>query len=267
MKTILVATDYSKAANNALKYAANLAAVLDARLVLFNAFKVSEHALNGLASSTSIDHMTDQKRQQLKELAERTSLKYHLEVEAVSHQGDIEELLKRQTEQSKPDLVVLGMESNILAYEWFGNTTTSMIKTLKVPIMVVPNEVPYENINRIVFAYDPKFVSESNDFLLLREITNQYNAKLEVFHVNTNQSEHVALSSVEEVFEDVSFIYHEIESSNVPASISSEVEKFGANMLVMVPHKVTFFESLTTGSTTRKFALKSKIPLLILPNS
>ena len=92
MKTILVATDYSKAANNALKYAANLAAVLDARLVLFNAFKVSEHALNGLASSTSIDHMMDQKRQQLKELAEHTSLNYHLEVEAVSHQGDAEEL-------------------------------------------------------------------------------------------------------------------------------------------------------------------------------
>lgn len=266
MKTILVATDYSKAATNALHYTANLAAVMDAKIVIFNAFNVSEHALNGLVSATTIDAMQAQKTKQLNLLAESTSLKYHLEVDAVSQMGNIEELLLTHVASTKPDLVVFGMESNILAYEWFGNTTTSLIKALTVPVLVVPNEAPYVSVNRIVFAYDPKFVSAKNDFLMLREITNQFNAKLEVFHVNTSPSEHTALSTVETVLEDVSFIYQEVNSTQVPESIATEVEKFGANLLVMVPHKATFFESLTKGSTTRKFALKSRIPLLVLPN-
>ncbi|MAE86801.1 MAG: hypothetical protein CMB80_28965 [Flammeovirgaceae bacterium] len=267
MKTILVATDYSKAANNALHYAANLAAVFGAKIELFNAFKISTHALNGLASSASIDHMNDQKRKQLEDLANQTASNYHLTVTAICEMGNAEDLMVNHINHTSPDLVVLGMESNVLAYEWFGNTTTALIKALNVPILVVPNEVPYESIDRIVFAYDPKFVNGSNEFLALKEITNQYNAKLEVFHVNTAKNKQVVSGhNVETVLEDVSYVYHEVEGENIPESIAQEVVNFGADLLVMVPHKPSFFESLTIASTTRKFALRSRIPLLILPN-
>ena len=49
--------------------------------------------------------------------------------------------------------------------------------------------------------------------------------------------------------------------------IEREIRETKADLLVMVPHKLNFWESLFHQSTTRSMALRAHIPILVLPNS
>lgn len=268
MNTVLVATDYSQTANNALAYAAQLAKLFDAKIQLFHAFQLSEHVLNGLASTATIDLMARENKQRLVALATQTAANYGLQVEAVSKTGTVEEQLVPFIEEYTPDLLVVGMDTDVLAYKWFGNTTTSLIKVLHMPLLVVPNGAKLEQISRILLAYDPKFIKETNEFNLLKEIARRCEAELEVFHVNTpTQLEPAPIDRLETVLEGVDYFYQEVDHEDVRESIEQEVADFEANLLVMVPHQPSFLEALIHGSATRQLVLKSHTPLLVLPNN
>ena len=107
----------------------------------------------------------------------------------------------------------------------------------------------------------------------MKEVASKFDAKLEVFHVETKTKEGVSMAGLEQVtgdadsiLEDVDHTYSTVESPRIAEGIIQEVEAYKADILAMVPHKVGFFESLFKGSTTRKMVLKTRVPLLVLPN-
>ena len=69
MKTILVSTDYSDAANDAVNFAAQLASECNAELILFNVYSPSVHVKNSLTSSNSLENMRRQNEEELKTIS------------------------------------------------------------------------------------------------------------------------------------------------------------------------------------------------------
>lgn len=57
MLTILVTTDFSPVAENAVAYAASLAKQFNAKIILFNAFKLSVHASNARISAAGMSEL------------------------------------------------------------------------------------------------------------------------------------------------------------------------------------------------------------------
>jgi nucleotide-binding universal stress UspA family protein len=57
MITILVATDFSTIADNAVEYAAALAKQFHAKLILYNAFMIPVHAANSLINAASFQSL------------------------------------------------------------------------------------------------------------------------------------------------------------------------------------------------------------------
>ncbi|MEQ6121448.1 universal stress protein [Reichenbachiella sp. MALMAid0571] len=273
MKTIIIATDYSAVASNALQYAANLACVVNADLVLFNTYHLSGHASNALITPMEIDRMVSKNEKHMQELANETAQKYHLNVTWVSKMNDTVEELEKYVNTHSADLVVMGMESNLIEYTLFGNTTTKAIQRLKFPVLVVPNDVPFKPIERILYAYDQNFLDQHNHLDLMKEIARKFEAKLQVFHVETKTKDAVhtphqdqAVGTIDHILEDVDHTYSIVENPRIAEGIIHEVEVYQADILAMVPHKQGFLESLLKGSTTRKMALTIRIPLLVLPN-
>ncbi len=273
MKTIIVATDYSPAANNALEYAANLASIVKADLVLFNTYHLSGHASNALVGPKEIEKMVEQNQLHLHQLATETAEKYKIQVDWTCKLDDTVEELDKYATTSHADLVVMGMESNLIEYELFGNTTTAVIRRLKVPVLVVPNEVLFTGIEKILYAYDPACLDQDNHLDLMKEFAKQFDAKLQVLHVETKVKEGIPVamedgvsSEIDNLLEEIAHTYSAISSRQVGEGIAKGVEAFDADLLVMVTHKSGFLESLIKGSTTRKVVLKTRVPLLVLPN-
>jgi len=271
MKTILVATDYSATADNAVQFAANLAKVFKAELILFNAFHPSVHVSNSLVSPESIDAIMTDNKNRLKALAKETGKRYQIEVQGVTRAMDTVETLEDYTTWHKADLVVMGMDSNLTEYKVFGNTTTAVIRRLKTPTLVVPNGIWYKGFSKILYACEPAFVSDNNHLALLDEITRQFGAELQLLHVETKEYDADTVSNnihaMHAVVKQINHSYNVIENPSVGDGILEGVKEWQADLLVMVPHRPGFWERLFNGSTTREISLRTRVPLLILPNA
>lgn len=272
MKTILIATDFSETASNALHFAANLATGIDANLVLFNVYHLSIHASNARVSAEEMNEMVKHNNERLQELADEIATKYHLQVTVFSKTDDTIDALEQYTSSHSVDLVVMGMDSNLVEYKMFGNTTTSAIKLQKFPVLVVPNDVPFNGINKVVYACEYTFLDEDNHLDWLKDIAKAFQAKLEILHVETAANaavlagDHPMVSTLDALMEDIDHTYTIINNPKVGDGIAKGVEATGADLLIMVPHKAGFIESLFKGSTTREMTLKTRVPLLVLPN-
>lgn len=272
MKTILVATDYSEPASNAMNYAALLAQKTGAELILLNVYKLSIHASNSLASNSSIEHLIKKSEGQLIELALETEDRYKIKVGYELGQDDTIDSLKAYIDTHSVDLVVMGIESNLIEYKWFGNTTTAAIGLMKFPLLVVPNDIPFNGIDRIMYACEPSYLKDNCELGTLKYFVKEFDAKLEVFHVLPNDADKANKEKLEtekvmdRILLDVKHTYRYVSNSKVDDGIVEGLEEVPADLLVMIPHRPTFFESLFKGSQTNQMTVKTRIPLLVIPN-
>jgi len=274
MKTIIVATDFSHNADNAISYAGSLAAFTGAKIVLFNAYQVPVHASNTLLSPNAIDELFEANELRLKKLALGVSKKYNVSVDGIAKLAVLSKALESLVPQLEADLVVMGVHSCSWDDQVFGNNTTAIIRTANYPVLIVPNCASFNGIDKILYAYDSKCEKGCNRFPLLKELANRFGAELQVFHVekirkNIVDNKEVAMlaQSTGLAMAEVAHSYKELEEETVIKGIERGVREFEPNLLVMVPHKLTFTEGLLNKSKTRSMALKTSVPLLVLPNN
>jgi len=270
MKKIIVATDYSAIANNALEFGAHLAQVFQADLVLFNVYHMSAHVSNSRINADAIDQIIHNNEIRLKDLAAETAKQYGLRVHAVSKTSDTVGELENYATAEHADLVVMGMESNLVEYKLLGNTTTAAIHRMKFPVLVVPQDARFKGITKVLYACEYTYLGKDNHLDLLKEIARRFGAALQILHVETKDKAIVAaddqIRAIDPIIEDVDHTYTVIRNRNIGEGIMQGVETWKADLLVMVPHKAGFLESLLKVSTTRELTLRTQIPLLVLPN-
>jgi nucleotide-binding universal stress UspA family protein len=270
MKKIIAAIDYSSTAGNALQFAANLARVFKAELVLFNVYHLSVHASNALVTPTQVDELIVNNENRLEQLADETARKYQIDVDCFSDTGgDTVKELEDYVTSHTADLIVMGMDSNLAAYKVFGNTTTAAIRHLNVPLLVIPNDVPFKGIKKILYACEYAYLSDDNHLDLLKEIIKKFEAQLQIFHVETKERLPVTaddeIGVMNTILGDLDHTFSAVKSSNITAGIIQGVEEWEADLLVMVPHRAGFWELLSKGSATRDMTLRTRVPLLLLP--
>lgn len=270
MKRILVATDHSEPAKNAVRYAAHLSKEMGAELVLFNVYKLSIHAGNAMVSLESIDNLKKVNEERLIEVATELNYRYGIDVTWKLGMNDPIDSLSEIAKETPLDLVVMGIESNLTEYKMFGNTTTDAIKLRKFPILVVPHEYEFDGIGNIMYACESAYIKDGCTLNVLKEFTTRFDAQLEVFHVlSTTASEdkdRELEAIVDDILGDVPHEYRYVKNAKVGDGIAEGLKAFPADLLVMVPHKIGFFESLIKGSQTSHMTVRTKVPLLVIPN-
>lgn len=273
MKTIVVATDFSSNADNALQYAGALAAYMGARIILFNAYQLPVHASNTLLPAASFVSLLEDNKERLEGIAFEVSSKFGIKVDVQTKMAVVSEALEEVVVKEKADLVVMGMHTNDWGDHLFGNTTTSVIKEAKYPVLVVPNNAIYNGIERILYAFDSHCLQMGNKLNVVKDLARSFKAEVQVFHVETSSKQAAYTlkepvnNKVESALSDVAHSYKEIEEEGVVEGIEKGIDELGANLLVMVPQKLNFWKSVVRLSTTRAVVLRTQIPLLVVPNT
>lgn len=273
MKTIVVATDFSDNANNALQYAAALASYTKARITLFNAYQLPVHASNTLLPAASVLELIKNNKKRLEDIASEITGQYGVSVTVYTKMANVSEALDEVVERENADLVVIGIHASDWSDHLFGNTTTSIIRNAKYPVLVVPDNVTFNGIKRILYAFDANSLTMGNKLQVVKDIASDFKAEVQVFHVDTPKSQPVyaqkgvATTGMKEILSDVECSYKETEAEGVVKGIVNGIIEYGANLLVMVPHKLSFWRSLANSSVTRALVLRTNIPLLVVPNT
>lgn len=271
MKTILVATDFSPAANNATLYAANFSAATKAKIILFHIYRMSIHAQNTRLQATAIDELMEISRKKLSEKANKLSEDHKIEVIPVWCMGDFQEELGKIIHSTQADIVVMGMATKSIEQDLLGNKTTAAVLSFKFPVLAIPINAVYQGLNTILFACNVTRGIHKSILEKVKDIAVELGASVEVFHaskrMNATENEKVinALDNLENELNETNYSYKSVESSSIIEAIEDEINRINADLLIMVPYKYGFWKSMTHISKTRIMASKSEIPLLSLP--
>lgn len=266
MKRIIVATDFSAEAENATLYAVNIAKEQGYELIIFSLYNLSIHALNARAATISMQDLLAIKRGRLEAHIDRITETYTIQVTPHFATGNFYEEINRCIETYEADMLVMGMAQKSFEQDLLGNTTTSAIHKLTIPILSIPLEVKYTGIKHILFACDTASGTPNKALDTTMSLAAAFNATVEIFNV-TEKAEEIK----EDVYDndtltkDVVYYYRNTKSSEVIKAIKQEVLDTATDLLVMVPQKHGFWSSLMHRSKTRAMASGNNIPLLSIP--
>jgi nucleotide-binding universal stress UspA family protein len=274
MKNILVPTDFSPAATNAAKYALNIAKSVNANIKLCNAVTVPAESIYAAQVAWPMDDLAT-----LKDGAE-AELIYQADVlessigdgfrPHISHStgmGNVTDYVRNTVSDDKISMVVMGMSgANLFSKFLLGSNSRDLINKADFPLLLIPKQYVYKPINKIAFATD---LSDS-DIDALHTVANfarYFNAQILVSHVMEVANQHQR--KVEEFLSDVTcrinypnIYYRSLENDGVNAGLNWLTENGKIDMLVMIHHAHSIFDS----SHTQRLAIKSSVPLLVLPD-
>ena len=276
MKTIIVCTDFSPNATNAVQYAAALAASVEARLILFHHFTYPVPAtdLPDVYPAIFVDELEDNAEHRLDnlkaELAKTYSIDIECKVRSLTLTSDLEEIVV--TEQA--DLVVMGIQGQSAVFNaLFGNVTAAAIRRGKLPLLVVPQGVVFHPIQKILFPYDGKSIPQPATLQPLQDLATAFDAYIEVFTLFDLQktpelvpasAEAPASKNLEVVLSTTRHGYSYENEENVDKGILYEATRSSADLVAMITHHHSFWSTLLNQSETQRIAAHILLPLLVL---
>ncbi|ACU58000.1 universal stress protein [Chitinophaga pinensis] len=275
MKTIIVPTDFSATAYNAARYALGLAAQMGtARILLYHAYElivpipdvptsipmVDPNELKA-ASLEGLEHM---KQDLLPVLPGGVELDYRADNNLLA--ASIEDLSKEE----KADLIIMGTTGGSQLEEiLIGSNTIDVVKHTSCPVMIIPSNVSFQPIKRIVFACDFKKVGTGTPIYPLKRLLNVFQGELHVLNID---KEGKGLASdtpeasllLDTLLEGLHPKYHFIDHSNVVQGIMEFADREKADLIITIPRKHGLFESIFKRSRTAQLAFHTHIPMLAI---
>lgn len=272
MKNILVPVDFSATAKNSALYAAALTRELGAeKLILYNAYSMP------LATEMSWAVLQTEELQKASAEGLR-AYKDELQsvcgegiaVETISDFGFLAERIDTVAHEVKADLIVMGITGGGKFEEvLMGSNTTHVVHHTTVPVLIVPPDAKWKDVEVIGWSCDYKDVMKTTPAVTISRMVEELKAKLVVMHNNPDPKAfdpdlfHSNVM-VAEMFKKTRPEFDMVNYENFLDAIHDFVERHKVDMLLVIPKKTGWFESLFSRSHTKMLAFHSHVPLLCL---
>lgn len=271
MKNILVATDFSATADNAVCYAVELAKATGASITLFHVFNLPIMATEASDEEfTTLDELEKESLLLLKKVQTNIALTTpEVNVDIDTRGGFVNDEIDKMGRGSRYELIVMGITGHGEALELFGNIATSVADCSKSPVLIIPFESKFKTPKKIIFAFDYQEIKESRHIHMMLDLAELFKAKVQVLNIAGDIQEGFTERELASI-QVSDLLCNTKNSMSVPADkdpingIDEYLKRNKGEMLVMIRRKHGFFDWLLHGSNTKKMAFHTSIPLLIL---
>lgn len=266
MKRILVPTDFSENAANALQYAVELAKAFKGEITLL-------HAYQTMKRSDMMVSIADMLQREAEEAMAKLAKKIPEEVvfQTKVLRGEPIRLIEDMTKRMGFDLIVMGTQgASGLKKVFIGSTAGGVMRNTAIPILAVPAAFSYRPVRKIVFAVADIRLSGAEAVQPLIELVRRLNAEVKVYHhaKASEESGQEKLIQAVDWLKGVPYTLHfEVDEDHINENIASFVESVDADMLCMIRRtrgQIGFFERIFESSVTMTHVFNCKAPLLIL---
>ena len=278
MKRILLPTDFSKNAYNAISYAVQLFKEEECIFYLLNTYTPAAYHTGMMIDSYSALQMEDITRNNSMEgldMIEEKLTKNHRNTKHTFEKISSFNLLLSEivscVEEHHIDLIIMGTQGATGAKEIFmGTHTMYTIKKVKCPVIAVPSGFKYETPKEILFATDYRF-NISNKYLpLLKNICTAHKSRLHMLNayygVPLDSKQEKTKDFLDTYFKENAHLFHIAEGSDVVETVSAFQVKSKINFLVMVHNKHSFFENLLFKPVINEIVFHTNVPILVIPS-
>ncbi|WP_341215620.1 universal stress protein [uncultured Wocania sp.] len=278
MRKILVPTDFSENAMNALKYATELFKYEVSEFYIMHAYKDDIYSDEALLSRKTLDEVTaiisKSSKEQLKNI-KKTIVGISPNPRHVFNMIPANNMLLDEADKivdkQNIDIIVMGTKGKADESKLtFGSNTLQVLKHVQCPVLAIPKNYKYTQPKHILFPTNYMIPYKRRELKLLCEMISPYRAIVDMLYISKSSK----LSRRQQDNKD--FIKEELcknttnfkieNSKHIINSIYKYIKKHPIDMLVMVNTKHSFLENILFQSTIDELSLNLDIPFLALQN-
>jgi len=270
MKTLIVVTDFSPAASNAVNYAADMALTINANLLLLHVYQLPVIYLEVPLAYTE-DEMRQDAEKSIHRLRTDLLLKKgsQIKIDTELRLGDFFDELQAVCSKVKPYAVVMGSQGTTATERFFfGGNTVHAMKHLTWPLITVPIDATFSTIKNIGLAFD--FEKEVDDTPVeeIKILLKDFSAELHI--LNTGKETYFNPDTVfrSKVLGDMLAPllpqYHFISSDQIDQGIMDFSLKNKIDLLIVLPKRHSFFDQLIHKSQSKQLVLHSHVPVMAI---
>jgi nucleotide-binding universal stress UspA family protein len=274
LSNILVPVDFSDCADNAIRFAVAIALRTGAKLTLFHSVhlplqtgEMVAYAVNELEREAA--KQLGDKAEEITNWLEKERFR-QLEVRHLVQVGFAADQVVLLAEDAHSDLVVMGTHgAGALEGRLLGSNASAVMRRLKCPVLVVPQDAEFAGFKRILYGTDMQEINRPA-LKLLADFAGHFDAELHVLHVLT-EGEKLGpeqANSFKDQFQKavhypkLGFHIVDAEADTISEVVDEFVTRHNIELVAMLTHQRGFFDQLFHPSLTKKIAVQARGPLL-----
>ncbi len=276
MKNILIPTDFSRNARNAIDYAMEFLKGERCTFYFLHTYTPQFYRMDYVFGGPSFSAIDDKGidislaglEKTIADVKGRYANPNHT-FEMVSAFNILSDEINELSESKSIDLVIMGTQGATGAKEIFlGSNAVHAIRKALVPVLVIPEGCSFEPIKNMLFPTDYLSYFRENDLQGLLEISRFHRALVTVLYVrgasDLTETQRKNKLHLDNCLAPISHSTKEIAGTNIPDAIINYSEANPINLIVMMNRKHSFMERLLTRQNIDQVGFHVKVPLLVI---
>jgi nucleotide-binding universal stress UspA family protein len=270
MKKILIPTDFSKYADEAIEVGAQIAKKNDCEIILIHMLELPGQMNDAIKGETSIPEIMLFKRkaeETLKNIKNRPYLA-GIKITEIVRLDNAYHGVNNYIKQNNIDLIVMGSHGASGINEIFiGSNTEKVVRQSEVPVLVIKNKASNFEAQSIVFASD--FSNEiKKPFQKVIDFTKLFGSKLSLVMIctpNSFKSTSAARKIITEFVADFDmpeYTFETYNESNIEKGVINYSNEKKADLIAFCTHGRTGLNHFFTGSVSEDLVNHAQKPVL-----
>jgi len=277
MKKILLPTDFSENAWNAISYALQLFKDESCNFILLNTFMPklynaqyisvdsAKYGLLDPIKKASVKKLEDLKNRILKDFP---NPKHN--ISQISSFNSLVDEINALQKGNVMDYIVMGTKGASGVKEiLFGSNTVRVLKNITSPVIVVPKNFKYEKPHDILFPSNFEVDFKQELVQTIVDIATNHNSRINILNVSyydldLSEKQQESKEKLVNCFKTISHLFHNEKNQNLIHAITNFQIKSKINMLVMIKNKHTFFDNLFLKPVINQIGFNVSVHFLVI---
>lgn len=278
MKKILLPTDFSDNAWNAIGYALEFFKNEECAFHILHTYTPTFYRVDYMMGGPTYSAIPDMGVDVAQAGLDKTLVDIKLKFKNPKHKfktlsafntltNEIEEL----TENNDYDLIVMGTQGAKGAKEIFlGTHTVHVIRKSNIPVMAIPTGYCFKKLKSILFPTDYGQLYKEEVLLHITALVTIHKAKLTVLHVkegdNLSDGQEANKKALVDYFKEVHPDFISESGKLMPSAIHDYIKEHESGLLVMVNRKHNFLERLLVKQNIDTIGFHTTVPFMVMPD-
>lgn len=270
MKTILLLTDFSKSATNAIHYAMRFFESESCTFHIMNVHKVGTFISDDLMSSSTesiYESFTKVPKQKIDELINELKQTYRNEKHEFKTIVDFDvftDAVNQAITKHEVDFVVMGSNGATGAKEIiFGSNTVNVIRNVMCKTLVIPNDYKFKTISNVLLPLQVDDNLKPHLLEVIKNYSKHFNYKIHVLRTLKSESVSNHLPDDKALLKTLDCEYTTQNEVSFYQAVINYLNTYQIDMVGLIVHDKSFIKRFFTETPTIQLSKVIQLPLLL----
>ncbi|NEV94959.1 universal stress protein [Psychroflexus sp. YR1-1] len=274
MKNILLLTDFSENALNAIEYSMNLFEGDRCHFFILHVKSPAAYTTDDIMASGNesiYNIIVKNPKEELESMV--LDLKAYFktetfEFETIVDYDNLTAAINQAVNVKSIDLIVMGTNGVTGAKEViFGSNTVNVIRNINCPTLVIPEDFVFRNTNEILLPLDVQDALSGKAFSNTSKFAERFSKKIHVLRIKPNSEnspeEKKDIKQLSYFLKKINSEYHIVSDIPMNYVVDCYIQTHKIDLIVLLVQKETLLERFFIGSPTTKISNSIRVPLLV----